>query len=251
MNKNTNFYERVPKDLVKKFHNPSKKYHGMEIPFRILIIGGCGTGKTNTLMEMIHRMNKTFERIIICCADKHEPLYLTFHREHPEGVDFYEHEVPPIEEMKDCGQTLIVFDDLVLDKDQTPMKEYFMRGRKVGDGISCAYLTQNFHSTPTFVRRNCDYVILKRIDDDDDLRRILKHFALGVNFEKLKKMYAYATDDPLSFLMIDKSLGTKAQNRFRVGFLDVIDISDPSFNVPTLEEIGGIIVKKSTRKSKK
>lgn len=226
MNKNTNYYDHIPKDLIKKYHNPNKRNHMIEIPFRILIIGGCGTGKTNTLMEMLHRMNNTFERIIICCADKNEPLYLNLHRQIPDGVDFYEHEVPPLDEMKDCGQTLIVFDDLVLDKDQRPMQEYFMRGRKVGDGISCAYLSQNFHSTPVFVRRNCDYVILKRIDDDADLVKILKHYSLGINLNKLKQLYSEATADPLSFLMIDKSLRTGPERRFREGFLNVIDVSD-------------------------
>ena len=47
----------------------------MNLPFRMLIIGGSGAGKTQTLMNMIRIMNGTFNNIHIITKNKDEPLY--------------------------------------------------------------------------------------------------------------------------------------------------------------------------------
>jgi GTPase SAR1 family protein len=65
-NKNKNYYTLIPKSLKKEYHNPKYKNHLISIPARILIVGGSNSGKTNTLMEFIHRTSGTFNRIIIC-----------------------------------------------------------------------------------------------------------------------------------------------------------------------------------------
>jgi hypothetical protein len=49
-------------------------------------------------------------------------------------------------------QVLIIFDDQEIDKNQQKIEEYFLRGRKVGGGITMMYLSQNFYSIPTLIR---------------------------------------------------------------------------------------------------
>lgn len=223
MSKINNFYELLPKHLTKKYHNPNFKKHMMKIPFRLLICGGSGAMKTNLLLEMIHRMSKTFENIVVCCKSKDEPLYQYLEEKAGDGVQFYEGgEVPDINDFKDYGQTLMVFDDLVLEKKQDKITEYFVRGRKVGGGISCVYISQSYFKTPKTIRINCTYIMLKKLSSRKDLNLILSDFALGVDPKQLGVLYKEATKDPLSFLMID--IEAPEEQKFRSGFLNILPV---------------------------
>jgi hypothetical protein len=215
-----NYYEVIPSYFKKKYHNPKYKKHGIKIPFRGLIVGGTGAGKTNLLMEILHRMNGTFENIVVCCKSKAEPLYEYLEEK---GITFFEgsDEIPDISEFEDCGQTLIVFDDLVLEKDQSRIKEYFIRGRKMGEGISCCYLTQSYFSTPKVIRQQCNYIFLKKLGSVRDLKLILSEFTLGVSIEELAAMYAASTQNKEDFFMIDTEAcpdGGDGVGKFRHNF---------------------------------
>eukprot|EP00952_Eustigmatos_sp_NYUAD-ZCMA_P014294 55847-Eustigmatos_ZCMA.PRE.1 len=59
----------------RKYHNPSFKNHRLNIPFRMLVVGGSGSGKTTLFMEIIKRMKKTFNYVVVCCKSADEPLY--------------------------------------------------------------------------------------------------------------------------------------------------------------------------------
>ena len=67
VNKNgmVDFYKSMPKKYLLKSHNPNFKDHKLNLPFRMLIIGGSGAGKTQTLMNLIRVMNGTFNNIHI------------------------------------------------------------------------------------------------------------------------------------------------------------------------------------------
>jgi len=54
------FYKSMPKKFLLQSHNPNYKDHKFNLPFRMLIIGGSGAGKTQTLMNLIRVMNGTF-----------------------------------------------------------------------------------------------------------------------------------------------------------------------------------------------
>ena len=52
MNNIINFYELDEvKAFTKKSINPKFKTHGIKVPFRSLIIGASGSGKTNIVMN--------------------------------------------------------------------------------------------------------------------------------------------------------------------------------------------------------
>jgi len=65
----------MPKKFLLHSHNPNIKEHKLNLPFRMLIIGGSGAGKTQTLMNLIRIMNGTFNNIHIITKNKDEPLY--------------------------------------------------------------------------------------------------------------------------------------------------------------------------------
>ena len=77
INKNgmVDFYKSMPKKLLLQSHNPNFKDHKLNLPFRMLIIGGSGAGNTRTLLNLIRVMNGTFNNIHIITKKKDESLY--------------------------------------------------------------------------------------------------------------------------------------------------------------------------------
>lgn len=220
----TNYYQVIPQHLKKKYHNPQYgKKHFIKVPFRALLCGGSGSGKTNLLLELIHRMSGTFTQIVVCCKSRHEPLYDYLSSKVPEDcLQFYEgvENIPPIEDFSGCGQTLIVFDDLCMDKKQNIIEQYFIRGRKVGEGISCCYLTQSYYKTPKSVRLQCNQIFLKKLSSQRDLRMILSEVSIGMDIKRLTACYKYATREPLNFLLIDVE-APDDDGKIRSGFMEI------------------------------
>lgn len=183
-----NFYERI-----KKVKNPKNPNYGIEhyikIPSRILICAPSGGGKTNTLMNIIYRTDRTFNKIILCVKDADEPLY-----NHLKGIlrenelEIYEDGIIPDMDNYDKNTSkLIIFDDLVLERNQKKMIEFYIRGRK--KLFTCVYLSQNYHSTPIVIRRNINYLILCRNITNKDLKNILSNFPSNLDLNDFIELY--------------------------------------------------------------
>ena len=206
-NEMINFYDMEEvKKLTTKYYNPCFKDHHLQIPFRLAMCGGSGTGKTSVLMNLIAKCYDTFGHIFVVCKAR-EPLY-----------DFLEKkvgakqvtiltkltELPPIKDFpyKD-KQILLVFDDMVNEKNQQTIQEFFIRGRKVGCGISICYLSQSFFKIPKLVRLQCNYLILLRLPSLRDLHLILMDYGLGIERNELENIFKDATKKKFNFLKID------------------------------------------------
>ena len=100
-------------------------------------------------------------------------------------------------------QVLLVFDDQVAEKNQSKIEEYYIRGRKIGGGITMCYLSQSFFAIPTLIRRQFNYVIILKFSGKRDLNLILSNYALGIEVDQIMKMYKDATKDKFNFLKID------------------------------------------------
>lgn len=209
----TNFYNFTKKE---EEHNPRYKDHLIKIPFRMGIIGSSGSGKTLLLCELISRMNNTFEEIIICLRSKDEPLYRYLEDKGKGLIVFHEGTIPPIDEFKEeRKQRLIVFDDLILDKAlQSVIGEYMIRSRKYN--ISCCYLSQSFYQIPKIIRQQLNYLVLKKLGSDKDIKFIIRDYALGLDISDLMKLYKMCTTDKLHFLMMD--LQGPEEHRWRLCF---------------------------------
>ena len=127
------------------------------------------------------------------------------------------------------GQTLVIFDDLCLEKDQDIISELYIRGRKMGvgeyKGVSTIYLSQKYSLVPTVVRENCNYMILKKIAGRRDIVEILKYSSVMVDRDTLLRIYYHCvnSDDILSFLLID--FNAPSEHQLRHNFDRVINIS--------------------------
>ena len=147
-----------------KKHNENWPYIP-DHPYNILIIGGSGSGKTNTLLNLINEQND-IDKIYLYARDLNEPKYkiLIKKRENDPNEfiecsntmdDVYEniHDYNSIRKRK----ILVVFDDMIADimtnkKFQSIIKELFITCRKLH--ISLVFITQSYFSVPKDVRLN-------------------------------------------------------------------------------------------------
>lgn len=207
-----NFYDKLtnqPKSI-----NPNYEYHGIKVPFRMLMAAPSGSGKTNALCNLICHMDKTFHEIIICVKSSDEPLYQMLD-ERLKNIQFYEGgEVPDINNysIKDSKtnklkridklQRLIVFDDLITDKKANAMaKEYYIKARKLG--FSMIYIGQSYFQITKMIRDQCQYFIIGRNLLKKDLKMILSCFPTELTLDDFTNIYTELTQEPLDVLLID------------------------------------------------
>lgn len=224
-----NWYEILPPKYLSKAHNPNYHNHKINVPFRMGIIGFSGSGKTNLLMDLLYRMNGTFNQIVLCIPSAHEPIYNFLKdkfRDHPELFHVFEGGRAPspdddIFEDKE-SQNLVIFDDLITFKNsQSKINDWFIRGRKVGKNTSVIYLSQNYYSIPKIARNQMSHIIIKKISGLKDRNMIMREFTNDLTKEQFEKLYEECTQNFGDFLMIDHVASPK--ERYRKGFLNIIN----------------------------
>ena len=141
-------------------------------PYRVLIIGGSGPGKTNALLNLISNQ-PDIDKIYLCAKDPYEAKYqYLINKREKVGLDHFDDPKAFIEysnDMQDVhkniddynpikkGKILIVFDDMIADminkkKLDSIVTELFIRSRKLN--ISIVFITQSYFKVPKDVRLN-------------------------------------------------------------------------------------------------
>ena len=215
-----NFYDKIKKD-DNKLTNPNFDIHKINVPFRMLIVGASGSGKTNTALNIIQAMSNTFSSIDIITKNADEKLYNYLKQKIKKNLNIYEgvSKIPNVDSYDKSSNHLIIFDDLMLDK-MDKICDFYIRSRKMS--CSCMFLTQSYigNGTKEFrtIRKNCDYIILKKINGVNDLKLINREYSLGVDNETFLNMYnQIINEDFNNFLMIDCEKGS--DERFRKNFI--------------------------------
>ena len=189
----------------------------LDHPYRILIIGGSGSGKTYALLNLINEQDD-IEKIYLYAKDLSEPKYefLIKKRENA-GIkhlndsnaftecsntmeNVYENtdEYNPNRKRKN----LIVFDDMIADimtnkKFQAIIKELFIRCRKLN--ISLVFITQSYFSVPKDVRLNSTHYLIMKINKKE-LQNIAINHSVDIDYKDFMKTYRECTAlDPLRF----------------------------------------------------
>ena len=224
-----NFYARKEmKKYLSSPDNPNVKLHGLDkLPFRMIVVAPSGSGKSNFVLNLIEKFSKgkgTFNSIHLICRSKCEPLYEYLEEKTKKKIKILEgvNEIPDINSFDRELQHLMIFDDLVLEKNQSKMMEMYIRGRK--KGISIVYLSQSFYRIPKTIRSNCNYFVILKLSGKRDLNLIMSEFELGVSKDELLKIYEDATREKFNILLID--VEADKQERFRKNFKDFYTISE-------------------------
>ena len=231
-NEMVNFYShKGMKEFITEYDNPCFDCHRVKVPFRMAVIGASGGGKTQFLLNMISKMQNTFGHIYVCYKAP-EPLYEFLQKQiGADRITFYTQlaKFPPLNDLPKDKQLLVVFDDCVTyaEKDQGIIKELYVRGRKIGRGISMAYLSQSFYKIPSLIRLQFNYLIILKLGSKRDLSMILNDCGLGIEKDELLFIYKDAVKQPFNFLKID--IDSSNQNKkFSHNFNDFYTIESDS-----------------------
>ena len=202
-------------------------------PYRNLIIGGSGSGKTNTLLHLINEQ-KNSDKIYLYAKDLSEPRYEYLIRNcENAGIKHLNDSKAFIEcsnAMDDVHENinnynlnrkrkiLIVFDDMIADimtnkKFQSIIKELFIRCRK--QKISLVFITQSYFSVSKDVRSNSTHLLIMKINSKRELQNVATNHSADIDYKDFMKIYRECTKKPYSFLTIDTILPSSNLLRFQ------------------------------------
>ncbi len=199
-----NFYNKLSATYKDNGFNPQYgKKHMFRIPSRILLVGSSGSGKSNCLLNFLRKTSGTFDHIyLICKSLDGDPLYQMLKDKLKDSLTIYEDSVPDVDSIDVNGEQLMIFDDMVGDKEANNIiNEYFKRGRK--KHITCIYLSQSYYKTEKFIRSNCDFLIIKKVNSKKDLKLILSEYPLNCDIKTLEKIYNDCTKKFEDVMVID------------------------------------------------
>ena len=209
-------------------------------PYRILIIGGSGSGKTNTLLNLINEQ-KDIDKIYLYAKDLNESKYeLLIKNRENSGIKhvndsnaFIECSNTMEEVYENIGnynpnrkrKILIVFDDMIADimtnkKFQSLIKELFIRCRKIN--ISLVFITQSYFSVPKDVRLNSTHYLIMKINNRRELQNIAINHSADIDYKDFMKIYRECTKDRFNFLTTDTTLQANNPLRFRKNLFDTL-----------------------------
>ena len=166
--------------------------------FRMLICGPSNSGKTNTLLHMLYELLE-YDQIYLfqkTCTRINISLFCrTLLKKSTPRLVMRLSRLIPLEELPMDNQKIVIFDDLVCEKKQNDIINYFINGRH--KNCCVIYLSQTFYKVPKDIRVNCSHLCVFRLDPKEN-KRIANE--IGVDHEVLDR----ATDEKYSFLYYDK-----------------------------------------------
>ena len=190
-------------------------------PFRMLIIGSSGSGKTNTLLHLINNLHP-IDKIYLYAKDIHEPKYeYLINKREQAGIKNLNDPHAFIEDSDDMNdvldginnynknrdkKVLIVFDDMIADIEYNKnfkriIKELFYRARKIN--VSIVFITQSNFRALKDARLNSTHYILMKIGNKKELKRIVEEKSGNLDYRYFLKIYNCCTRKPYSFMTID------------------------------------------------
>ena len=186
---NSNNREKVQDvNSVNKTNNNKKKIKLVEsLNNRTLIIGFSNCGKTYLMNHILHQ--------------NQEPIFIITKslNQNPQIKAQTSDEIQPLNEYEN---SVVVFDDMLLSKQESNIDLFFTRGRH--KNIDIYYISQSyFHLPKKTVRNNSNIIILFK----QTLRDIILLFhdiaGLDMNLEEWKQLCRKARENEYDYLQVD------------------------------------------------
>ena len=209
-----------------------------DYPYRILNIGGSGSGKTNALLNLINNQPDV-DKIYLYAKEPYEAKYqYLINKREKVGLAYFNDSKAFMEYSNDMSdvykniedynpdnkrKVLIVFDDMIADminnKKLNPVvTELSIRGRKLN--ISIVFITQSSFTVPKDVRLNSTHFFIVKIPNKRELQQIALNHLSDIDFKDFIKIYKKCTGEPYSFLINDTALPSDNPLRFRKNLLN-------------------------------
>jgi hypothetical protein len=212
---------------------------------RMCVVGGSGTGKTSFLVQFITKFMRV-EKLYVCAKHLDQPKLKWLH-------DFYTeietkineklrkkkktsnasfkiieawtndlNDFPNVDELDKTKKNVIVYDDLVLERDPTnKIGNAFVRGRH--HGASVFYLSQTFFGIPRKIRLNTNYYAIFNLPSLTEITRIHREIAGDLDKKEFIELIRRALAEEYYFFFVATDEKKKFL-KYRVG-LDGLLIS--------------------------
>ena len=176
-------------------------------PYRILIIGGTGFGKSNLLLNLIENQPE-IDKIYLHAKEPLEAKcqYLINKRENVR-INHFNDPKAFIEDSNNMhgvykniddynsykeNKILIVFDDMIADiihnkKLNSIVTEFFIRGRKLN--ISLVFSTHSYFKVPKCVRLNTSHFFIAKIPNKREIQQIAINHTSDINAKDFANIY--------------------------------------------------------------
>ena len=205
-------------------HN-SKWPHIPDHPYRILIVGGSGSGKTNALLNLINNQSD-IDKIYLYAKDPYEKKYQYLinkrekvglnHFNDPKAFMEYSNDMQDvyknIEDYNPIKQRkiLIVFDDMIAD---------MINNNKLNPIVTEFFITRSYFKVPKDVRLNSTHFFIMKIPNKRELQQIALNHSSDIDFKDFMNIYKKYTAESYSFLVNDTTLPSDDPLRFRKNLL--------------------------------
>lgn len=217
-------------ELTLDQHVKWKKRHSDLLPnsIRCIIAGPSNCGKTNLLITLIEsKHGLKFENIYIYCKTLEQAKYKYLENilKPLKKIGFFPFSTSEmvIAPSKASPNSIIIFDDVISDKNQENIKQYFCLGRH--RNIDCFYLTQTYtRVSKHLIRDNCNFLILFR-QDDMNLKHVYNDMSVAcdMKFDEFRQFCLECWREKFGFAVID--LDSDVNNgRFRKGFSEFLKV---------------------------
>ena len=191
--------------------------------YRILIIGGSGSGKTNALLNLMENQ-PDIDKIYLYTKDPYEAKYqYLINKREGVVINHFKDLKAFIEYSNDMNNVYkninhynsdkedktIVFDDMIADMIQNKklnsiVTELFIRGRKLN--ISLVFITQSYCKVPKDVRLNITHFFITKILSKRKLQQIAINHSSDINTADFVNIYRKCIAEPYSFFVNDTTL---------------------------------------------
>ena len=229
-----NFDDYTNENIIE--HN-SKWPYIPDHPYRMRIIGGSGSGKTNALLNLINNQ-PDIDKIYLYAKDPYEKKYqYLINKREKVGINHFNDPKAFMEysnDMQDVYKNIedynaikkrkvqIIFDDMIADmvsnnKLNPIVTELFIRGRKLN--ISIVFIKQSYFKVPKDVRLNSMHFFIMKIPNKRELQQIALSHSSNIDFKDFMNIYKKPTKEPYSFLVNDTTLSSDNPLRFRKNLL--------------------------------
>lgn len=178
-------------------------------PFRLIIVGSTGSGKTNLLLNLLYKyLHYDTLTVIARHVDNEQYTDLREMMESLEDVDSDSYffadsldQTPQLNTFDKKKQNLVVFDDICSEKDQSMVNRYFISGRH--SNVSSIYLSQGFHAIPKLARLQASMVVIFKGANAPDKIALWKDYCSEMTFKEFDTVYHNCTDKEHAFMVID------------------------------------------------
>lgn len=189
---------------------------------RCIIAGPSNCGKTNLLISLIESEHGLkFENIYIYSKsleqEKYTYLKNVFSDMNEIGFHTFSSSDKVIAPSQAKKNSIMIFDDVICDKNQENIKNYYCLGRH--RNIDCFYLTQTYtRISKHLIRDNCNLVILFR-QDDMNLKHVYNDMSIAcdMKFEQFREFCLDCWRKKYGFAVVDLDSNVN-HGRYRKSF---------------------------------